>query len=443
MWRILILKNKLGLFEQPFRGLTEPNTGEVLTDEAKEVATKLVEKSCVLLKNEAVLPLKKAKNQRIAVIGLYAESHFTLGFWASVSGRSSDVLTLKAGLLEQFGQDQLLFSRGFNLYEEYSSFGPLKAGFEQLNGPIEDEEFLLEQSLEQAKKADVILLTIGENFLESGEGASKTNLRLPKKQIRLIKKLAELKKPIVGLLYTGRPLVLTEVESYLNSLVASPISIIIIMELLAVLWFFGIHNAVLQGPLGAISMTMIVGNMTAFQSGEKLPYLIPSVIYMGMYAAGFMGFVTFFMIRCQSAKMKQLGKLSFIPSLFNITEPLMFGMPIILNPIFFIPQVFTQLIAGFVTWGLTTTILPISLNPTMSLLPWTTPTFIKMPFAGGLNYTILMVICLAIGVIMWYPFIKIADKKEYELERALEEKKQEEVETLQTAAITENNEIQA
>lgn len=233
------------------------------------------------------------------------------------------------------------------------------------------------------------------------------------------------------------------INAPLNSLVASPISIIIIMELLAVLWFFGIHNAVLQGPLGAISMTMIVGNMTAFQSGEKLPYLIPSVIYMGMYAAGFMGFVTFFMIRCQSAKMKQLGKLSFIPSLFNITEPLMFGMPIILNPIFFIPQVFTQLIAGFVTWGLTTTILPISLNPTMSLLPWTTPTFIKMPFAGGLNYTILMVICLAIGVIMWYPFIKIADKKEYELERALEEKKQEEVETLQTAAITENNEIQA
>ena len=98
---------------------------------------------------------------------------------------------------------------------------------------------------------------------------------------------------------------------------------------------------------------------------------------MGMYAAGFMGFVTFFMIRSKSAKMKQLGKLSFIPSIFNITEPIMFGMPIILNPIFFIPQVCTQLIAGFVTWGLTTTILPINLNPTMSLLPWTTPTFIK------------------------------------------------------------------
>ena len=159
-----------------------------------------------------------------------------------------------------------------------------------------------------------------------------------------------------------------------------------------------------------------------------------------MYAAGFMGFVTFTMIRSKSAKMKQLGKLSFIPSIFNITEPVMFGMPIILNPLFFIPQVFAQLIAGFVTWGLATTILPISLNPTMSLLPWTTPTFIKMPFSGGLNYTILMVICMGIGILMWYPFIKIADKKEYELELAAEAKIKKEKESMD-GVITE--EIQA
>lgn len=211
------------------------------------------------------------------------------------------------------------------------------------------------------------------------------------------------------------------VSAPLNSLAASPLSIILIMEILAILWFFGIHNAVLQGPLGMITMTMIVTNIGAFQKGEDLPFLIPSVIYMGMYAAGFMVFVTFFMIRSKSAKMKQLGKLSFIPSLFNITEPIMFGMPIILNPIFFIPQVFTQLIAGFVTWGLTTTILPINLNLTMSLLPWTTPVFVKMPLSGGLNYTILMVISMLIGIVMWYPFIKIADKKEYELEMAAEQ----------------------
>ncbi|WP_430611732.1 glycoside hydrolase family 3 N-terminal domain-containing protein [Enterococcus sp. DIV0876] len=221
VWRILVLKNKLGLFEDPFRGLTQDNTGEILTDEAKAVATTLVEKSCVLLKNESTLPLRPRTEQKVAVIGPYAESHFTLGFWASVSGKSSDVFTLKSGLLAQFDADQLYFSRGFNLYESYDSFGPLKPGFEQLNGPIEDEAFLLEQSIEQAKKSDVILVTIGEHFLESGEGASKTKLRLPDKQITLIKKLAELNKPIIGLLYTGRPLVLTEVEPYFDSLLVA------------------------------------------------------------------------------------------------------------------------------------------------------------------------------------------------------------------------------
>ena len=127
------------------------------------------------------------------------------------------------------------------------------------------------------------------------------------------------------------------------------------------------------------------------------------------------------MFKAKSAKFKQLAKLSFIPSVFNITEPIMFGMPIIMNPMFMIPQCFTQIISGFVTWGLAVTILPVSLNPTMSLLPWTTPIFIKMPLAGGINYTIIMIICFAITFMMWYPFIKVADRHEYELEQANEE----------------------
>lgn len=219
------------------------------------------------------------------------------------------------------------------------------------------------------------------------------------------------------------------INAPLNSLVASPLSIIIIMFLLSTLWFFGIHNAVLQGPLAAISLTMLAGNITAFQNGDPLPYLMPTIIYAAMSASGFMGFVVLMIMRGKSAKYKQLGKLSIIPSIFNITEPIMFGMPIIMNPIFFIPQAFTQVIAGFVAWGLASTILPITINPVMSLLPWTTPTFIKLPLLGGLNMTILMLICFSITIVMWYPFIKVADRKELELEEAYErEHKTKEVE---------------
>ena len=210
------------------------------------------------------------------------------------------------------------------------------------------------------------------------------------------------------------------INAPLNSLVASPFTILLIMFLLSLLWFFGIHNAVLQGPLGAISLTMLAGNITAFQNGDPLPYLMPTVVYAAVASAGFMGFIVILMMRGKSAKFKQLGKLAVIPSFFNITEPIMFGMPIIMNPIFFIPQVFSQLVAGIVAWGLASTILPITINPVMSLLPWTTPPFVKMPLLGGLNLTIIMIISFAISFLMWYPFLKVADKREYELEQEYE-----------------------
>lgn len=215
VWRILTLKNKLGLFENPYRGLEEANTGEILTDQAKETAVELVEKSCVLLKNEGGLPLKQDKN--IAIIGPYGESPLTLGFWASVSGKPQYTVTLKEGLSKHFSSEQLSFAKGYNLFDSYEKFGPMKAGMEMLNGPIEDAEKLVEEALRISTKADIILLTFGEQFIESGEGASKAHLRIPLKQQRLLKRLHELNKPIVGVLYTGRPLVLTDVEKYFDS----------------------------------------------------------------------------------------------------------------------------------------------------------------------------------------------------------------------------------
>lgn len=207
------------------------------------------------------------------------------------------------------------------------------------------------------------------------------------------------------------------INTPLNSLVASPLSMIFIMGLLAILWFFGIHNAVLQGPLGVASLTILTGNIAAYQSGDPLPYLLPAVVAGAMQAATFMGWIIAMMFKSKSARFRQLAKLSFIPSIFNITEPIMFGMPIIMNPIFFISQCLTPIISGFIAWGLASTILPISFNPTMSLLPWTTPLFIKIPLQGGINLTIIMLICFAITIIMWYPFLKAADKREYALEQ--------------------------
>lgn len=213
------------------------------------------------------------------------------------------------------------------------------------------------------------------------------------------------------------------INAPLLGLSTSPLSIIVIQGLLSALWFFGIHNAVLQGPLAVISLTMVTGNIQAFAQGDPLPFLTTSVVYLGMQAAGFRGLYFLRMLKMKSAKFRQLAKLCIVPSIFNIDEPFMFGMPIVLNPMFAIPQCFTQIIAGFVTWGLTF-VLPLSgYNPTLSLMPWTTPYFVKFPLAGGIPLVIIMLVSFAIGYLMWTPFLKAADRKEFEAEQRFEAEK--------------------
>lgn len=266
VWRILMLKNQLGLFENPYRGLDEEDTGVFLTDYAKEKAIELVEKSVVLLKNSNnTLPINKDK--KVAVIGPYGNSKFTLGFWGSVSGSPLDTITLKEGLNRYFNSENIKYSKGYNLFDDYEVFGGLKDVVSKLNGPIEDRDELLFSAIEECRDSEVIVLTFGEQFFESGEGASKTNLRISKDQERLIKELYKLGKPMIGILYTGRPLILTEVEKYFDSILLA--------------WYPGI-----MGGIGISNI--LLGN--ANPSG-KLPMTFPRAegqipIYYSQYSTG-------------------------------------------------------------------------------------------------------------------------------------------------------------
>ena len=132
--RILELKNDLGLFENPFRGLETCLSETYLSQEAKELAVKLVEKSCVLLKNNGTLPLKQ--DQKIAFIGPYIHSKFTLGFWASVTGNPLDTVTLKEGIIQNFKEENCLFASGYNLFNDYSQLGIFARPVENYKGPL-------------------------------------------------------------------------------------------------------------------------------------------------------------------------------------------------------------------------------------------------------------------------------------------------------------------
>jgi beta-glucosidase len=181
--RVLELKQKLGLFENPYRGADEEREKEVIRcDEHRQTAQDLAAKSAVLLKNDRVLPLKK--EQKIALIGPFAEGNDILGPW-SFLGSTDDAITVKAGI-EQKLNKEVIAAKGSDI----------ETG--------EDDD--LQKAIKLAGEAEVVILALGEASEMSGEAGSRTNIQLPAPQLKLVEEIVKLGKPTVAVLFNGRPL---------------------------------------------------------------------------------------------------------------------------------------------------------------------------------------------------------------------------------------------
>lgn len=187
--RVLTLKKRLGLFEDPMRGLTAPPPA-ALAPAHLAASQDLAEKSFVLLKNDkSVLPLP-ADPGKLALIGPLGDAPAdTLGPWAG-RGEPSETVTLRMGLEQRLGPDQVDFTPG---------------GTVAASRPEE-----IEAAVETARRADVVVLALGERFDQSGEGASRADLGLPGDQLALASAVLALGKPTAVVIMAGRPLVLTE-----------------------------------------------------------------------------------------------------------------------------------------------------------------------------------------------------------------------------------------
>ncbi|WP_059172409.1 glycoside hydrolase family 3 N-terminal domain-containing protein [Bacillus sp. FJAT-27445] len=194
--RILRLKDKLGLFENPYRGADEEKEKEIVLSEShRGYARQMAAKSCVLLKNDGVLPLDRSK--RIALIGPFAENGDILGPW-SWHGSREDAITLAKGVKQKIDSSFLLTSQGCGI----------ETGTEQQ----------LKEAIETAKKADIILLALGEKSEMSGEANCRADIRLPIIQLELVMELAKLDKPMAVVLFNGRPLDLDGVIDEANAI---------------------------------------------------------------------------------------------------------------------------------------------------------------------------------------------------------------------------------
>ncbi len=200
--RMLELKNKLGLFENPYKDLSaDDEAALLLCKEHIKAAQACAEASFVLLKNENMLPFQKTDGKKTAFIGPFVDNKFLCGSWA-IFCDDQDTVTLKTAL-EDARIPGLSFAKGCPVLGDENALH----GFQK---PIIREEMDREAewnaAIQIAREADQVVLALGEHREMSGEAASRGDITLPACQQKLLDKVAKVNPNIVVLLFCGRPL---------------------------------------------------------------------------------------------------------------------------------------------------------------------------------------------------------------------------------------------
>ena len=210
--RILRVKFELGLFDDPYKYCDAQREKEVIGQQAfHEASLDMAKKSIVLLKNETqLLPLKK-QGQKIALIGALASDKTSpLGSWRIAAKDNSAVSVLEG--MQAYTGNQLIYAKGTDV-----SLGKTKFTEEVKINTTDKSEFT--QAIAVAKKADVVVMVLGEIGYQSGEGRSRTELGLPGVQQELLEAVYNVNKNIVLVLNNGRPLVLNWHQEHLPAIV--------------------------------------------------------------------------------------------------------------------------------------------------------------------------------------------------------------------------------
>ncbi len=207
--RILEAKYKLGLFDDPYKYCDENRSKtEIFTDENRKLARAFATESFVLLKNNNnILPIKKTGT--IALIGPLADAKENMtGTW-SVAADFSKSISVRAALQSAVGSNaKILYALGANLSQD--SLFEIRAGMfgKSFKRDSRPAQVIIDEALAVANQSDVIVATLGESAEMTGESSSVTNLEIPQSQKDLLKALVKTGKPLVLVLFTGRPLAL-------------------------------------------------------------------------------------------------------------------------------------------------------------------------------------------------------------------------------------------
>lgn len=221
VYRILKLKNKLGLFENPYKDADEAYD-EMEKPELSHLAfaRKAAPETFVLLKNEDhILPLSDTGSDRIksiAFVGPYMSDANVCGAW-SLFFKQEENVTLEQALKERKIKIPYTVSSGCSMLAP----GTHMAGFStNMDSDITDEQLenMMAETVECAKKADAVVLAIGEHRQMSGEAGSRTDITVPEHQMELFRRIANVNKNVIVVNFSGRPLDLREISSKAKAL---------------------------------------------------------------------------------------------------------------------------------------------------------------------------------------------------------------------------------
>lgn len=215
--RILEAKYRLGLFKDPYKFCNEERSSkELFSTQNRTLSREIADECQVLLKNDNnLLPLKKSG--RIAVIGPLGDAASDMvGCW-SLTGKAAQSVSLYQGLKAVLGANGTVsYAKGSNLVADSlletklnGMMGFVIPGMQTRKIHDRKPEDLLKEALELAKNSDVVIAALGENANMNGEGASRSNPDIPEPQMELLKSLVSTGKPVVLVIFTGRPLILS------------------------------------------------------------------------------------------------------------------------------------------------------------------------------------------------------------------------------------------
>ncbi|CAH0530059.1 PTS sugar transporter subunit IIC [Vibrio hippocampi] len=217
------------------------------------------------------------------------------------------------------------------------------------------------------------------------------------------------------------PTAITEMFKPLVSASDSFIACLLAVIMIQLLWFGGIHggSVVITGILFPILMINLADNQEALAAGLELPKILVNpvfdfFIFVGG-AGGTWGFVVL-MMRSKATHLRTIGKMSIIPSSFNINEPVIFGAPIVMNVNYFIPWLLAPIVNTCIVWSAFKFDL---VSKVIALPPWTMPAPIGAVMATNSGTAaVVVVLCVLISMAIYYPFFKMHEKELLEEERA-------------------------